>query len=115
MESDEQEDVLSFLPLSWLRRVNFKDCTDDIVGWQGTVPFSRTAVAQCLFSVKLAQSMCSKPPPPSHSPCLHSLPPYHAILGPAKRNYADLKSKVLGWRDGSVSKGPFCANPGSRV
>lgn len=65
MESDEQEDVLSSLPLPWLRRVNFKDCTDDIVGWQGAVPFSRTAVAQCLFSVKLAQSMCSKPPRPA--------------------------------------------------
>lgn len=39
MESDEQEDVLSSLPLPWLRRVNFKDCTDDIVGWQGAVPF----------------------------------------------------------------------------
>lgn len=63
MESDEQEDVLSFLPLLWLRRVNFTDCTHDIVGWQGAaVPFSRTVVYY-LFTVKLAQSMCSKPPP----------------------------------------------------
>lgn len=90
MESDEQEDVLSSLPLPWLRRVNFKDCTDDIVGWQGAVPFSHTAVVQCLFSVKLAQSVCSsRPLPLPAQPVSSESAPYHAILGLAERNYAD--------------------------